>query len=692
MRFMPGHNARTALAIAALLALAIPALAGREHPPSLQLIGDGAAECAAAKKAAAHARAAHSREAFSIASANLDATFYHLDLAFPMGTTAVPNDSILGTVRVEGRVVNAALSQLTLDLASSMLVTSVTLPDLTPLAFTHPGAALNITLPSAQAVGTPVAVLITYRGKPVSNALGNFVFGSRLDGDRFAWSLSEPYGAREWWPCKDHPADKADSVRVSVTVPSQYRVGSQGILFSQTNIGPNTQYDWRSRYPISSYLVSVAIGEYVQHNELYVRPAFLEADYGPLSMPLVHLRYNDATPDLPNGWAATGDIMEVQESWFGPYPFADEKYGHSEFTFGGGMEHQTMTSLGSSAVSVVAHELSHQWYGDSITPKSWRDLWLNEGFATYSELIYFKERESTYPGFYDAVLDSRLASARRAEGTLVLEDTTSVNNMFDGFRVYAKGSIVLYMLQYVTGDTVFKNILKAWAADPAAQYGNAETADFQRVAETVSGLDLDAFFRQWVTNGTGYPSYASSSTWQATGGGYHIWTTLAQTQTSPQSNTSVFEMPVEIVVFAQSADTLVEVHRQRVQNNARSQVFELDVASKPTKVRIDPDLRILRSEQIPGSTAPLPPYPAIYGIGPNPTAADLKIQYLLDRESSVEIKVYDIAGRRVLTDRFDSSAGLQFRQLDTSGLASGVYFLRLSTPRGRAQSKFVVVR
>lgn len=687
MRLLPGHSVQIRLLAAALVMFAFSAQAGPKQPPTLQLIGDGAAECAAAKKAAAHARATHGREAFSIASANLDATFYHLDLFLGMD-----DDSISGTVRVEGRVVNSALSTLTLDLAPSMLVTTVTLPDATPLAFTHPGSALNITLPSAQAVGTPVAVLITYRGMPVSNGLGNFVFGSRMNGKRFAWSLSEPYGAREWWPCKDHPADKADSVRVTVTVPSQYRVGSQGILVSQTTIGPNTTHDWRSRYPISSYLVSVAIGEYVQHNELYVRPGFLETDYGPLSMPLIHLRYNDATPDLPTGWAATADVMEVEESWFGPYPFADEKYGHSEFTFGGGMEHQTMTSLGSSAVSVVAHELSHQWYGDSVTPKHWRDLWLNEGFATYAELIFFKERESTYPGFYDAVLDARLSSARRAEGTLVLEDTTSVNNMFDGFRVYAKGAMVLYMLHYVTGETVFKNILKAWAADPAVQYGNAETADFQRVAETVSGLDLDSFFRQWVTHGTGYPTYAASSTWLATGGGYQVWTTIAQTQTQPQSNVGVFDMPVEIVVYTQSADTLMEIHRERVQNNARSQVFELDVASKPAKVRIDPDVRILRSEQISGTSQPLPPYPAISAIGPNPTAGDLKIQYQLDRGSRVEIKVYDIAGRRVLTDRFDSSAGMQFRQLDTTGLASGVYFLRFSTPQGRAQSRFVVVR
>lgn len=645
----------------------------------------GAAACASAKMAMANRVPKNS---FSIASANLDATFYHLNLNIDM-----LDDSIVGVVRVEGRVVNAPLTQLTLDLGSSMHVTSVSAAGGGALGFTHPGAALNITLPGAQAVGTLVAVYIRYRGIPFSTAFGNFVFGTRSNGDRYAWSLSEPYGAREWWPCKDHPSDKVDSVRVTVTVPSEYRVGSQGLLVGETVNGPNTTYDWLSHYPIANYLVSVAIGKYVRYQDTYERPAALVADYGPLSLPLDHMLYNDATHLLPSGWALTADALEVEESWFGPYPFANEKYGHCEFTFGGGMEHQTMTSIGSGSVAVVSHELAHQWYGDSISPKRWAHLWLNEGFATYAELLYWQAREDTFSGYYEIIRDGYYTNARRASGTLVLQDTTSVQEMFDGYRVYAKGAMVLDMLRYVTGDNVFRQIMKTYAADPAVRYGNAVTADFQRVAETVSGLDLDSFFSQWVTTGTGFPRYAASSSWQSTGGGnYHVKVTLQQTQSPSQSNIDVFEMPVELVVYNMSpADTLIEIHRERVQNNQRSQTFAFDVAQEPFKVSVDPDKHVLRADVVTAIAQGVPPYPTISSIGPNPTHGMLTIFYQLDRDGAVDVHVFDIAGRRVLTRKLSASAGAQAFDLDTADLASGMYFVRFSTSNGESTKRFVVV-
>jgi len=674
-----------AIAVLMGLGLIVPARSHGAAPPALQPMESGAEACRAAKIAmASHAP----KNTFSVASANLDATFYHLNLNIDMA-----DDSIAGVVRVEGRVVNAAISQLTLDLAAAMHVTSVSLAGGGALAFSHSGAALRITLPSSQPVGTLVAVDIRYRGIPMSADFGNFVFGTRLNGDRYAWSLSEPYGAREWWPCKDHPSDKADSVRVTVTVPSEYRVGSQGLLKSETVNGPNTTYDWLSHYPIASYLVSVAVGKYVRYQDTYVRPAPLDSDYGPLSLPLDHLVYNDTSHDLPSGWALTADALEVEEGWFGPYPFANEKYGHSEFTFGGGMEHQTMSSMGSGSITVVSHELAHQWYGDNISPKRWAHLWLNEGFATYAEILYWEAREAAFPGTYEIVRDQYYRSARRAVGTLVLQDTTSVSDMFDGYRVYAKGAMVLDMLRYVVGDAMFKQIMQKYAADPKVRYGTAVTADFQRVAETESGMNLDAFFSQWVTTGTGYPRYAAQSSWKAAGGGaYHVTVGLQQQQTLSQSNVNVFDMPVELVAYQMSpADTLVEIHRERVQNNLRSQTFEFDVAEEPFEIAVDPDQRILRNDNIttPGD---VPAYPAIASVGPVPTGATLTVSYTLDRDSNVDVQVFDIAGRRVLTQKTSGVAGAQSFDLDTTRLASGVYFVRISTAQGRSARRFVVLR
>jgi aminopeptidase N len=641
---------------------------------------DGAAMCADSKVLLSLRPA---REAFSVASTNIDITYYHLSLEINF----LPSYSVAGTVRVEGKVVGSPLSVLTLDLRNNMTVSAVSLAGGGALAFAHPGDALEITFPAPVPVDDAVAVDVTYAGLPIQTGFGSFVFGIR-SGDYYAWSLSEPYGARDWWPCKDHPSDKADSVRVTARVPSSHRVGSQGTLVSETLSGPYKFYDWKSNYPISNYLVSVAVGEYVQHAGFYVRPAPLAALYGPLMLPLDHLVYNDGTSTLPAGWANVTDVLAVFEDWFGPYPFANEKYGHSETTFGGGMEHQTMTSLGGTGVGLVAHELGHQWYGDLISPKTWPHLWLNEGFATYSEMLYYEARSNVYPGQFEGLLASRYNSALNATGTLVLQDTVSVSNMFASSRVYSKGAAVLHMLRNVIGDVAFKNTMKAYAADPAVQYGVATTDDFHRVAEQESGMDLDAFFYQWVTDGFGYPFYLSFSYWQtAAGGGCDVWTTVQQWQTLPYSNIDVFEMPLDIAVQTTGGE-----ERVRVQNDQRHQIFSYHVSDEPISVAIDPDYWILRQPEIQSNVKETPSLLTIATLAPNPAYDRLRVDFTLEREASVDLEVFDVAGRRVLARSAAASAGVRTESIDVRPLAAGIYFLRLRSGGGDAVRKFVIVR
>jgi aminopeptidase N len=619
---------RTVLSSLAIVLLTSPGSAQRV-PVDLNQVGDGAAKCAEGKAQRAERLLAAPR---SLASANIDITYYHLDLDIDLVAS-----NIDGVVRVEGTVIGSPMTVLVLDLASNMVVSSAQLPDATPLAFSQAGDALDITLPGSVSPGGAVEVDVAYSGTPNSGDFGYFVFGTRSGSGRYAWSLSEPYGARQWWPCKDHPSDKADSVRVTVTVPSQYRVGSQGTLVGETVGGGNTTYDWVSDYPISSYLVSVSVAEYVRYQAAYLRPAPLEALYGPLLLPLEDLVYDDTNNSRPAGWAQVWDMIEVFEDWFGPYPFASEKYGHAEVTFGGGMEHQTMSSMGGSSLGLVAHELAHQWFGDKISPRTWPELWLNEGFATFGELVYWEERSSTYPGTYESVLAGRYNSAKNAVGTLVLEDTTSVSNMFAGSRVYSKGAVVLNMLRHVVGDAVFKDILRVYAADPAVAYGVASTADFKRVAETESGLDLSVFFDQWVTSGTGYPSYQLSSLWYPSAGGYTVWARVAQTQELPQSNVSVFEMPLVIAVL-----TTMGEERFVVQNDQRTQNFELAVSSEPVLVVLDPDEVILRSSTVETAVAnERPPAPiAIRSLSPNPARALVTVAFSTPAGADVVMEVF----------------------------------------------------
>jgi aminopeptidase N len=674
-----GVTSASIVLLAATMAWSAPPISLQAPPVSLKE-ADGAALCVEAKTALA---ARPAREPFSAASTNTDISYYHLAL-----TINFTNDTIAGVIRVEARVVGTPLSVLSLDLRNNMVVSGVTIAGGGALAFAHPGDVLQVTFPAQIPVDGTFAIDIAYSGTPLQTGFGSFVFGTR-SGDRYAWSLSEPYGARDWWPCKDHPSDKADSVRVTITAPSQYRVGSQGLLISDTIVGPNRISVWKSNYPISNYLISIAVGEYVRHQGVYNRPPALEPLYGPLALPLDHLVYDDGASALPFGWSNVADVLSVFEDWFGPYPFASEKYGHSETTFGGGMEHQTMTSLGGTSVGLVAHELGHQWFGDMISPKTWPHLWLNEGFATYTELLYYQARPSQYPGTYQLLLDSRYNTAQDAQGTLVLEDTTTVSNMFAFERVYAKGAVVLHMIRNIVGDVVFKNILHAYAADPAVQYGVANTADFQRVVEAESGMDFDTFFSQWVTEGFGEPFYLSFSYWQASpGGGWDVWTTVEQFQDLPDSNVPVFEMPLDIAVWTQSGVEMV-----RLLNNQRHQVFEIHVAAKPLAVEIDPDYWILRPIEIFSDVREMPSFPTIVSLAPNPANEGIRVDFTLASESRVDIDVFDVAGRRVLTrPSVTAAAGSRTESINTRALAAGVYFVRVKSALGQATRKFVVVR
>ncbi len=599
----------------------------------------------------------------SAASEAWDATYYHVAVDLDMAA-----ERIAGTTRAEGTL-TAPLAELRLDLLANLTVGAVRDADGAPLAFSRAGDVLVVDLGATRPAGSRVIVEVDYAGQPQASGFGAFAFSSR-DGPPVAWTLSEPYGARAWWPGKDHPSDKADSVRVSVTLPAGLRVGSNGMIESETTAGGRTTVTWVSRYPIAPYLVSLAAGPYAAFTQTYVRPDSLAAGMGALAMPVLHYRYTEGgTASLPDGWAEVLDALAVFEWWFGPYPFAAEKYGHAQFGWAGGMEHQTMSSMGGTGTGLVAHELAHQWFGDSVTLRTWPHLWLNEGFASYSEVLYFEAFESRHPGQALATLRGDQSNALSAVGTLVVQDTTRVNNLFAGNRVYAKGSAVLHMLRRAIGDDAFRRTLRAYAAETA--YGTALTDDLRAVAERESGRSLEAFFRQWVTDGTGYPSYALVWSHTPAAGGHDVSVTIRQTQTVGQSNMSVFEMPVVLAV-----ETAAGERRFTVENTARDQTVVLTVDALPLGVAFDPDRDLLRSVTVPvdsGDAATRPPF--TFALTPNPAAGRVRLDGSLNTATDAfRVTVVDAVGRTVRVLR-DGPIGAGAVRLDAAldGLAPGLY-------------------
>ena len=493
-----------------------------------------------------------------------DVVYYDLDLDMDPTTSTVS-----GTVTMTAEVVSATLSQVDVNLLNNMTVSQVTGSG-GPLSFTHSNDIVSVTLDRTYNQGESFTIAVDYSGTPSASA-GAFGFDT-YNSQPMIWSLSEPFGARSWWPCKDIPADKADSVDVRITIPAGLIVASNGTLRSVTNNPSTDTYWWHEQYPITTYLVSVAIHPYTTFSHWY--------NYSPTdSMEVQYYVFPDHYTSVQATYALVVPMIEVFVPLFGEYPFLEEKYGHAEFLWGGGMEHQTITSLGGWGEYLIVHELAHMWWGDLITCDDFHHIWLNEGCATYSEALW---SEMAYG---KAQYHQDMSAAKYfGGGTIYVPDTSNTSRIFHSGLSYNKGSWVPHMLRHVVGDTTFFDIMQAYYADPRYQYGTATTEEFRDLAEDVSGIDLDFFFHQWIYEEY-YPSYAYSWTTTQNGGSWDLDLTIDQTQTH-----YIFTMPIDIAVTTALGDTTFVVW-----DSLAAQQFTLSLPAEPTVVQLDPEEWILRT-------------------------------------------------------------------------------------------------
>jgi aminopeptidase N len=602
----------------------------------------------------------------------IDVTYYKLDLTL----THSPNN-LIGVVTVNAKVESLSIVNLFLDLQDNMSVDSVFFNG-AATTFFHDSNRLNIDLDRAYNQNETFNLVIYYFGVPGTSGLGSFKFGTHGSGQPIISTLSEPYGASEWWPCKDTPEDKVDSADIWITVDQSMIPVSNGMIQEIIYNGDGTHtYKWKEKYPIVHYLISLAITNYVQYDTYY--------HYSPTdSMIITHYNYpenfNSSRKALLD---ETTTMMEVFSQSYGEYPFLDERYGHAEFNFGGAMEHQTCSSMGFYGQGVIVHELAHQWFGDMITCKDWHHIWLNEGFATYSEGVYYEAigGQSAYNQF----IVSEMNYARQARGSIWVEDITSIREIFNGARSYAKGGIVLHMLRGVVGDSTFFHILRSYAADPELKYDVATTEDFQSVAENVYGQSLDYFFEEWIY-GENYPQYNVG--WYKTlvsGNIYQINLHISQVI---NSNPSFFTMPIQIKVKTNLGDTTVTIL-----NNAQSQDFQFDIIGNPKTIVFDSGNWILNDINGRPGTEILP-IPSEYKLDqnfPNPFNPSTTIKYQIPENSFVTLNVYDVLGNLIATlVNNELPAGSYEVEYNSVGLSSGIYFYRLQVyPANGGAGSFV---
>ena len=532
---------------------------------------------------------------------------------------------------------------------------------------------------------------------------------------RIAYTMSQPYGARRWMPCNDTPNDKA-LVSITVRVPRGYQAIANGLLQERRldSLGRET-FVWEHTSPIAPYLMAVSASIFESYREWYKKVSnpndsipvdnyFWKED--DTNLPLNNKNYN-----VRKSFEITVGTMEAYSRWFGEYPF--EKYGHVVVQpfFAGGMEHQSISTINrswlrGSSPAGIAHEIIHQWFGDKVTCASWEDIWLNEGFATYGEALWYESwggrvwNMVAMQGFRNNYFASRTNMQ-----SVYVNSPTSIDAIFNYATTYAKGGWILHTLRRIYGDSVYFPAMRLYIARFA--FNAASTRDLQQIFEETirqrmaqAPVAVGTLFQEWVY-GSGHPVFGAA--WRVeqkvppltSSSSFLFRTIVSLSQLQAGVNVpEVFHLPVEVTFmkFTQvgSRTDTARIVRTITMNNRREQVtFDLPFA--PDSVVIDETDNILCEKRVAqlrpnAQAAQLTLYPQPIRIG-----EVLNVDLSLAAEQRLTVDVANVLGQTVaLLYEGLASPGIHiFRE--TLNLPTGAYFLRLQTGSGTTTQKFLLL-
>ncbi|MEL0336901.1 MAG: M1 family aminopeptidase [bacterium] len=591
----------------------------------------------------------------------IDIKFYELNLDIDFNSSRIH-----GSVTVNGVIGNIYPDFIELDLYDNMTVDSI-LQNNIPILYLHENDMLKIPISDITLNDENLfSLTIFYQGTPDHCGAGGFKFDEHQNIGH-VWTLSEAYCARSWWPCKDDPSDKADSVNIIISVPLEpaYIVASNGLLSSTTINNNKKTYFWKERYPITTYLVSLAIYPYTKWVDQYVSP--ISSD----TMLIEHYVFPDRYEASYPNYSLTKDMLSFFSELFGEYPFISEKYGHADFTWGGGMEHQTLSSMGSFSQNLMVHELGHSWWGNLITCKTFNDIWLNEGFARYCQALWAEHMYGR-----EAYFDFMNNHAYYGAGTIYVENPSSNSQIFSAGLSYNKASWVLHMLRHKVGETMFFDILKSYASNDSLSYNAASTSDFQKVCEDISGLDFEQFFQQWIY-GEKYPKY-ELSWWHEGNGIYNVKIDQVQSY-------NFFSMPIDLK-FSGSAGPMLVDTTIVIENNNSSQLYEFSGFNFLVEnIMLDPENWILKEATYSVNEIDniLPDRVEVEKAFPNPFNSKVKLSFYINPQfgdTHVNVNIFDLRGK-IVESLIDNEfiPGYHTTFWNANGKSSGVYFIQLAT-------------
>ena len=587
-----------------------------------------------------------------------DVKFYGLDVE-----ANNQSDHIAGKTTILLEAIASPLTTILLELYSGLRVERV-LVDGSEISFDHSGDELTMSLTEPIDSGQLASVTVYYAG--------NTGEGMITETDRnwdvpVTYTLSEPFYAKDWFPCKENLGDKADSVHVFITTDYGLMGVSQG-LHTGTTYFPNgkVRYEWKSNYPTAFYLISIAIADYQEYS-FSVTP-------GSSADPILVQNF---VYDLPGCLEEYRDkinvtipIMEVFTDLFGPYPFREEKYGHYLWPWGGGMEHQTLSGMGNFEFYLIAHELGHSWFGDYVTCATWQDIWINEGFATYAGHLATEYLGPEFAPGERAYWFNRALNEPEGRVFVPAQEATSDPRIFSGNLSYGKGMALVHMIRFeLQNDNLFFQILREFVS----RYANdvATGMQFKALLEELSGMDFTDFFDQWYF-GPGYPIY--DLTWQQEGN----LLTLISDQTSSSASGGLFKMSMEYQIFYPGGDTTVRVFHEK-----SSETYQFNLAYPVESVVIDPNNNVLNQVdqviQIPSAKKGAESRFFVY---PNPVR-DKFLFRLGNAEvklgEDVQIRIYTTSGRQIFSRIYEGCTPFQAYEISMEEVPRGLYLIRFDS-------------
>jgi aminopeptidase N len=416
-------------------------------------------------------------------------------------------------------------------------------------------------------------------------------------------------------------------------------------------------------FPIPAYLIAIAVTNY----QIFTQTA----GTAPNTFPIVNYLYPENFTSASSNLAVTLPIMNLFETLFETYPYSSEKYGHAQFGWGGGMEHTTVSFMGSFGRELIAHELGHQWFGNKITCGSWNEIWLNEGFATYLSGLVVENLDGilAFRNWKNSVINN--ITSQNGGSVFVPEtDINNVNRIFSGRLSYNKGAMLVHMLRFKVGDTNFFQAMKNYLADDDLAFGYADTADLKFHLEAVSGLSLTEFFNDWLY-GQGYPSYQFQVQNLANN---QVQITVNQTQSHP--SVSFYEMPLPVRLLGangQQANVILN-------NTNNNQIFIENVPFAVTSMLFDVEKQLISKNNLVTLDTPEIALNTMMRIFPNPTSSILNLS-LSDNFKVEKVIFYNAVGQIISISTATS--------WDVSGFANGVYFLKVFTSFGTKTFNFI---